>query len=204
MSLLQLSLGDYTEDTALNFKFHSKNKDHELRALGGSPLIGVYKGSGTTHKTSAESYITLITNFDGFTGLNAVEIDTSADVFFETGEDYTVTVDNGTVDGVSWDGTVVGTFSIEHRHATNAATVNAEMLDVMNVDIFAQAGQETPPTSQTLAGALMYLYKFLVNRRNQTGTTFQVFNSNAVTIDHKAAVSDNGTVAEHGEVITGI
>ena len=54
-----------------------------------------------------------------------------------------------------------------------------------------------------MANKLGFLYKAWRNRSNQTATTWQLFNDDATTVDHKATVSDDGTTGEKGEVVTG-
>ena len=83
------------------------------------------------------------------------------------------------------------------------AQVNTEVLDVLNVDTFAEPGQGAPAATTTLVGKLGYLYKFLRNRKTQTSTTLSVFADDATTVDQKATISDNGTTYDHGEVATG-
>ncbi len=118
-------LGDYEDDyTKLNFMFVTV-ADTTLvpTVLAGSPVITVYKGSSTSGKTSAESYITLDIDFNSKVGLNHVLIDLSGDAFFVVAEDYTVVITTGTV-GTSRVGTVVGHFSIENR---------APMIDIASI-----------------------------------------------------------------------
>ena len=113
-------IGDYAEDYAtLNKKFTTRAFASGVpTVLLGTPVISVYKGSATaTEKTSAETYITLTVDFDSKVGYNNVLIDLSGDVFFETGEDYSVVITTGTVGGVSVVGEEIFSFSIENRSA---------------------------------------------------------------------------------------
>lgn len=84
-----------------------------------------------------------------------------------------------------------------------AGQVNAEVLDVLNVDTFAEIGQETPAATQTIRKMLAYLYKAWRNRHTQTATTFSLYNDDATTVDQKATVSDNGTTFDRTELTTG-
>lgn len=81
--------------------------------------------------------------------------------------------------------------------------VNAEVLDVLNVDTFAEPGQEAPGATVSLAKKIGYLYKFLRNKKTQTATTLSIFNDDAATVDHKSTVSDDGTTYTQSEVATG-
>jgi len=83
------------------------------------------------------------------------------------------------------------------------AEVNAEVVDTLATDTYAEPGQGTPAATASLSAKLGYLYKAWRNRANQTATTYQLFNDDAVTVDHKLTVSDDGATAEKGEMITG-
>lgn len=85
----------------------------------------------------------------------------------------------------------------------SAAQVNAEVLDVLNVDTFAEPGQGNPTASPTIRQMLHYLYKNWRNKKTQTATTFSLFADNASTVDHKSTVADDGTTATRGEIATG-
>lgn len=88
--------------------------------------------------------------------------------------------------------------------ATQAkAEVNAEVLDVLNVDTFAQPGQGTPGATTTIRLMLAYVYKAWRNRTDQNATTYELYNDDATTVDQKATVSDDGTTFTKGEVTTG-
>lgn len=98
-------------------------------------------------------------------------------------------------------GNVVG--SIGSLAAQAKADVNAEVLDVLNVDTFAEPGQEAPAATNTLVKKIGYLFKFLRNKVTQDATTLSVYADDAVTVDHKATVSDDGTTYTRGEIGTG-
>lgn len=81
--------------------------------------------------------------------------------------------------------------------------VNAEVLDVLNVDTFAEPAQGTPPPTTTLQTKLSWLYKFLINRISQTTTESLLYNSAETIVDSKAPVSDSGTVFTRGKFVSG-
>jgi len=91
------------------------------------------------------------------------------------------------------DGNVDGT--IEELAAQAKADVNAEVLDVMNVDTHAEPGQEAPTSTTTLVDKIGYIYKFLRNKVTQTATETKVYNDAGSTVDQKRTVSDDATVA---------
>jgi len=84
-----------------------------------------------------------------------------------------------------------------------AAQVNAEVVDALNVDTYAEPGQETPAATTTLVKKIGYLYKLLRNKVTQDATTLSVYADDGTTVDQKATVSDDGTTFTRGEISTG-
>lgn len=87
--------------------------------------------------------------------------------------------------------------------ATMKASVNTEVLDVLNTDTFAEPGQGAPAATTTLAAKIGYLFKAWRNKKDQTSSTYQLYADDASTVDQKATVSDDGTTTTIGEVATG-
>lgn len=85
----------------------------------------------------------------------------------------------------------------------SAAQVNAEVLDVLNVDTFAQPGQGTPAATTSIRLMLAYLYKAWRNRTTQTASQYSLMNDDAVTVDQKSTFADDGSTADRGEIATG-
>jgi hypothetical protein len=85
----------------------------------------------------------------------------------------------------------------------SAAQVNAEVVDALNVDTYAEPGQGTPAATATLAAKINYLFKAWRNRTTQTATQYSLYGDDATTIHHKATVSDDGTTFDRTEVATG-
>lgn len=83
------------------------------------------------------------------------------------------------------------------------AQVNAEVLDVLTVDTFAQPGQEAPAATQTLLKMLSFLYKGWRNKKTQTATTRKLFADNETTVDQVATDSDDSTTYVKGELVSG-
>lgn len=83
------------------------------------------------------------------------------------------------------------------------AQVNAEVVDALNVDTYAEPGQEAPPATTTLVKKIGWLYKLARNRKTQTATTLSVYADNGTTVDAKATVSDDGVTYDHSELATG-
>lgn len=85
----------------------------------------------------------------------------------------------------------------------SAAQVNAEVVDALNVDTYAQPGQGTPAATTTMRLMLAYLYKWARNKRDNTGTTTQFYNDDATTVDHKQSTAESGGTVTVGEMATG-
>jgi hypothetical protein len=87
--------------------------------------------------------------------------------------------------------------------ATQKASINAEVLDVLNVDTFSLPAQGAPTATPTLREAIVFLYKAWRNRSTQTSATYSLYADDATTVDHKATVADDGTTFSRGEIATG-
>lgn len=85
----------------------------------------------------------------------------------------------------------------------SAAQVNAEVVDALSVDTYAEPGQGAPSATTTLAAKIGYLYKSWRNKKTQTSTTTNIFADDGTTVDQKATVSDDGTTFTSGEVASG-
>lgn len=117
--------------------------------------------------------------------------------------DVTIASVTGAVGSVTGNvgGNVSG--SIGSLGATAKSDVNAEVLDVLATDTFSQPGQESPAATQSLKNMIAYLYKAWRNRHTQTSSEYALYADDGTTKDQEAAVSDNGTTFERGEVSTG-
>lgn len=83
------------------------------------------------------------------------------------------------------------------------AQVNAEVVDTLNTDTYAEPAQGTPGATITLAQKIGFLYKAWRNKSTQTASQYSLLNDDAATVDHKATFADDGTTATKGEVSTG-
>ena len=83
------------------------------------------------------------------------------------------------------------------------AQVNAEVVDGLATDTYAEPGQEAPAATNTIAAKLGYLFKAWRNRSTQTSTQYSLYNDDATTLAQKATVSDDATTFDKGEVGTG-
>jgi hypothetical protein len=85
----------------------------------------------------------------------------------------------------------------------SAAEVNAEVVDALNTDTYAEPGQGDPAATASLATKIGYLYKNWRNKKDQTSTLWRLYGDDGVTVDQDSTVSDDGTTAVKGEVNTG-
>lgn len=85
----------------------------------------------------------------------------------------------------------------------STAEVNAEVVDALNVDTYAEPGQGAPGATISLAAKINYLYKSWRNKKSADSDSVDIYNDAGDTIDHSAAVSDDGTTTTRGEMGTG-
>lgn len=83
------------------------------------------------------------------------------------------------------------------------ALVNAEVVDALNVDTYAEPGQGAPAATASLATKLGHLFKAWRNKTTETSSQYSVYADDGTTIDSKATVSDDGTTVTRGEMATG-
>ena len=84
-----------------------------------------------------------------------------------------------------------------------AAAVNAEVVDALTVDTYAEPAQGAPPATASLADKLAYLYKFSRNKVEQTAVQMSVYNDAGAVVDHKSTVSDAAGLYTRGEFVSG-
>lgn len=87
--------------------------------------------------------------------------------------------------------------------ATQKASINAEVVDVLTVDTFAEPGQGAPAATASLATKIGYLFKAWRNKKTQTASQFSLFADDASTVDQKSTVTDDGSTTTVGEMATG-
>ena len=85
----------------------------------------------------------------------------------------------------------------------DAAAINAEVLDVMNVDTYGEPAQGAPGATISAFAKINYLYKAFRNRITQTAATLSIYNDAGAVVDHKATVSDDTVTYDRGEIGTG-
>jgi hypothetical protein len=171
--------------------------------LGGSHAITT--GGGDIEWRGSPKALTITSSGTGTTN-----------VVLANGAPVTVAGTGGTVNVFGQFGTVTdssgGSVTITETRAQVIAEslgaqakldVNAEVVDVLTVDTYSLPGQEAPTATPTFEEAVMYLYKFLRNKKEQTATTFSLYDDAGTTVDQKAPVSDDATTFTKGEIVSG-
>lgn len=85
----------------------------------------------------------------------------------------------------------------------SAAAVNAEVVDALATDTYAEPGQGAPAATATLAAKLNYLYKWTRNKRDNDGTQNSYYADDGSTIDQKQTTTSSGGTVTVGEMATG-
>lgn len=134
-------------------------------------------------------------------GLAAANLDTQLSAI----DDYVDTEVAAILDDTGTSGVQIpaNEISAASTSADFLTEINGEVLDVLNVDTFAEPGQGTPAATTSLAAKINYLYKFARNKKDASSAEVKYYNDDATTVDHKASVNTTGGVTTVGEVATG-
>lgn len=196
--------------------------------LSGSPVVSVYQNNSTTQITAG---VSLTVDFDGVTGFNLLTIVASAGNGFADEDDYAAVVTTGTVDSVSYVGTVVHEFSIGNSAAkaradqiftnTNqngvivsangigssqlSATAITEIADGVWDEIMAELPQAAPSATPTARAAMMLGYMALRNQLDvdTSGTDELAIYNDAGTKIAKKLLTDDGATYSEAQAISG-
>lgn len=201
--------------TGLNHVRITTSSDGSFYAAGSSFQVVIT--TGTVDSVSVVGYV--VANFtirqaaayDAITGtpdVNVAQISgdsTAADNLEAACDGTGYNVGAGSVVAASVTGNVGGnvTGSIGSLGATAKSDVNAEVVDCLATDTYAEPGQGDPPATASLMTKVGYLFKAFRNKTTQTATTYTLFADDGTTADQVATVSDDGTTFTRGEVGTG-
>ncbi len=83
------------------------------------------------------------------------------------------------------------------------ADVNAQVVDALATDTYAEPGQGAPSATDDLATKIGYIYKFMRNKITTTATSITIYNDAGSTADQKSDISDDSTTFTRGEFGTG-
>ena len=81
--------------------------------------------------------------------------------------------------------------------------VNAQVVDALNVDTYAEPGLGAPAATTTLVEKIGYLYKAWRNKATQDTGSYDLYSDDEVTVDQAANTLDDGTTFTRGEVGSG-
>lgn len=158
--------------------------------------VRIYKDGSATQRSSANG-ITMTSPFDSVVGLHMLAIDLSDDTdsgFYAAGSHYDVilvpdeTVDSETV--VS----VIASFDIGVP-ADLTAAINAQVLDVLNTDTFAEPSG-VPGATVSLVTKIGYLYMALRNKVTVSSTKKTFFDDGDAAEWEKDLSDDGSTYTE--------
>jgi hypothetical protein len=193
-----------------------KNIDNDAASASGTVTFPNATLASTTNITAGT--ITTATNVTTVNGLAAAVITAAsiaADAITDAkvASDVTIASVTGAVGSVTGAvgsvtgavGSVTGnvTGSVGSLAAQAKTDVNAEVVDALNTDTYAEPAQGAPGATITLAAKIGFLYKAWRNKSTQTSSTYSLFNDDAATVDHKSTVSDDAVTLTRSEVATG-
>lgn len=87
--------------------------------------------------------------------------------------------------------------------AAEQNVINAQVVDALNTDTYAEPGQENPAATASLVTKIGYLYKQWRNKATNDGSTKKLFNDAGAVVDQKADVSEAAGTVTDGEWATG-
>jgi hypothetical protein len=160
-------------------------------------LAGAITGNITGNLSGSVGSVTASVNVGQLAGQT---VTAAAGVTFPTSVASPTNITAGTITTVT---NLTNAPSAGDLTSTMKASINTEVLDVLNTDTFAEPAQGAPGATVTLAAKIGYLYKAWRNKSTQTSSTYSLYNDDAATVDHKSTVSDDGTTFTRGEVATG-
>lgn len=85
----------------------------------------------------------------------------------------------------------------------SAAQINAEVVDALATDTYAEPGQGAPGATVSLATKVNYLYAALRNKSTVTATEHRIFADDGSTVIVKRTLSDDATTFTSTELATG-
>lgn len=166
----------------------------EISLFGGFAGADIGKIEGSS--TAADN---LLADYDG-TGYAGGTVKKQADVRQFGGSNGTFSSGRPEVNATHLAGTAYASADLS---STMKASVNAEVVDTLATDTYAEPGQAAPAATLSLSAKINYLFKAWRNKKTQTSSTYSLFADDATTVDQKATVSDDGTTTTVGEIASG-
>lgn len=93
--------------------------------------------------------------------------------------------------------------SIAALNNLSAAQVNAEVVDALNTDTYAEPSQGAPGATISLAAKLNWLYASWRNKKDNDGSVTNLYADNGTTVVAKQTTSSSGGTVTKAEWITG-
>lgn len=139
----------------------------------------------------------------GYTAVRAGYLDTLNGLVAAIWASVTRTITGGTVttnnDKTGYALSGAGVTAVQSGLSTvTTAQVNAEVLDVLTVDTFAEPAG-APAATSSLKDKLGWAFKLTRNLRRTTSAVDSVYNDAGAVVDSTAALSDDGTTFTRGE-----
>lgn len=88
--------------------------------------------------------------------------------------------------------------------AASATTINAQMLDVLVTDTFAEPGTGAPGATISLKDKIGYMFKFMRNKIISGSAEIAIYNDDGTTKGQKSVISDDSTNFTRGEFGSGV
>jgi len=114
-----------------------------------------------------------------------------------------VTVIDINVDAIQIDTSSTIPGLINALNDVSTAQVNAEVLDVMNIDTYAEPGTGAPGSTVSIFNKINWMYKSFRNKKRQTATVTELYNDDGTTIGSKRTTAGSSSTSTIGEWGTG-
>lgn len=169
-------------------------------------MVGTDDAALATDLATAQADLDILTGADGVNLLSATQASIDA-IEADTDELQGDWVNGGRLDLIldiiAADTTTDIPALIAALNDLSAAQVNAEVVDVMDVDTITLPGQVAPPLTPTHRQAIGHLFKMYRNKGEQTATEKRILADDESTVDQKWPVSDDGATFTKGEIVVG-
>jgi hypothetical protein len=117
--------------------------------------------------------------------------------------DNEIAVIDGIVDSILEDTGTTIPAAIGALNDLSAAEVNAEVVDALATDTYAEPGQGAPAATESIATKIGNIHKAWRNKTETDGSTHKIYADNGTTVDHQATVGYAGETFTRGEMGTG-
>jgi len=169
--------------------------DNEIAVIDGI-VDNILEDTGTTLDTLIRDVPT-VAEFEARTIVSANYATAAA----LTTVDNEIAVIDGIVDSILED--TATTIPASIAALPTDADVNAQVVDALATDTYAEPAQGAPAATLSLASKIAYLYKAWRNKTTSDADSIDIYNDAGAVVDQKAVISDDGTTFTRGEMGTG-